>query len=149
MILFTDLKLMIMKMIGKELKLNTQKVIQKFAVLPMNRCIDSKHVQKMIASLRIQGCIRVVICCTTNIIEGEWKTYIIDGQHLATALEREGQPIPYIEIDIESEENLIEKMAYLNNSSKSWDMMNFINAWKMIRPDYMKLLNGKTCMILR
>jgi hypothetical protein len=109
----------------------------------MNRGIDSKHVQKMIASLRLQGCVRVVICCRTNIIEGEWKTYIIDGQHMATALEREGEPIPYIEVEIASEEDLIEKMAYLNNSSKSWDMMNFINAWKMIRPDYMKLFKWK------
>jgi hypothetical protein len=132
-----------MKMIEKELKIKHTTSYKTFSVLPMNRCIDSKHVQKMIASLRIQGCLRVVICCRTNIIEGEWKTYIIDGQHMATALEREGQPIPYIEIDIDSEENLIEKMAYLNNSSKSWDMMNFINAWKMIRPDYMKLFKWK------
>ena len=132
-----------MKMIGKELKIKHTTSYKTFSVLPTNRCIDSKHVQKMIASLRIQGCLRVVICCRTNIIEGEWKTYIIDGQHMATALEREGQPIPYIEIDIDSEENLIEKMAYLNNSSKSWDMMNFINAWKMIRPDYMKLFKWK------
>jgi hypothetical protein len=132
-----------MKMIGKELKIKHTNSYSTFAVLPMNRGIDSKHVQKMIASLRIQGCLRVVICCKTNIIEGEWKTYIIDGQHMATALEREGQPIPYIEINIESEEDLIQKMAYLNNSSKSWDMMNFINAWKMIRPDYMKLFKWK------
>lgn len=132
-----------MKMIGRELKLKHTNSYSKFAVLPMNRGIDSKHVQKMIASLRLQGCIRVVICCTTNIIEGEWKTYIIDGQHLAMALEREGQPIPYIEIEIQSEEDLIAKMAYLNNSSKSWDMMNYINAWKMIRPDYMKLFKWK------
>jgi hypothetical protein len=34
-------------------------------------------------------------------------------------------------------------MAYLNNSSKSWDLLNYINAWKMIRPDYMKLFKWK------
>jgi hypothetical protein len=134
---------MIMKMIGKDLKIKHTTTYSTFSVLPMNRGIDSKHVQKMIASLRLQGCVRVVICCRTNIIEGEWKTYIIDGQHMATALEREGEPIPYIEVEIASEEDLIEKMAYLNNSSKSWDMMNFINAWKMIRPDYMKLFKWK------
>ena len=132
-----------MKMIGRELKLKLTTDYSKFAVLPMNRGIDSKHVQKMIASLRLQGCVRVVQCCRTNIIEGEEKLYIIDGQHLATALEREGQPIPYIETEVTSEEDLIEKMAYLNNSSKSWDLMNFINAWKMIRPDYMKLFKWK------
>ena len=134
---------MIMKMIGKELKVKHATDYSKFAVLPMNRGIDSKHVQKMIASIRKMGVVRTVITTTTNIIEGETKTYIIDGQHLATALEREGKPIPYIEIEVESEEDLIEKMAYLNNSSKSWDLMNYINAWKMIRPDYMKLFKWK------
>jgi hypothetical protein len=132
-----------MKMIGKDLKIKHTTTYSTFSILPMNRAIDSKHVQKMIASLRLQDCLRAVICCKTNIIEGETRTYIIDGQHIATALEREGQPIPYIEIEIKSEEDLITKMAYLNNSSKSWDMMNFINAWKMIRPDYMKLFKWK------
>jgi hypothetical protein len=134
---------MIMNLIGKELKIKHTTSYSKFAVLPMNRGIDSKHVQKMITSIRKMGVLRCVIACTTNIIEGEEKTYIIDGQHLATALEREGSPIPYIEIAIESEEDLVEKMAYLNNSSKSWDLMNYINAWKMIRPDYMKLFKWK------
>jgi hypothetical protein len=134
---------MIMKMIGKELKIKHVSDYSKFAVLPMNRGIDSKHVQKMIASIRKMGVLRCVITCTTDIIEGILKTYIIDGQHLATALEREGMPIPYIDIVIESEEDLVEKMAYLNNSSKSWDLMNYINAWKMIRPDYMKLFKWK------
>ena len=132
-----------MNLIGRHYKIKHTNTYSKFSVLPMNRGIDSKHVQKMIASLRMLGCTRAVIACYTNIIEGEWKTYIIDGQHLATALEREDQPIPYIEIEITSEEDLIEKMAFLNNSSKSWDLMNFINAWKMIRPDYMKLFKWK------
>ena len=132
-----------MNLIGRELKVKHTNSYSKFSVLPMNRGIDSKHVQKMITSIRKMGVLRCVIACTTNIIEGEWKTYIIDGQHLATALEREGQPIPYVEITVDSEEDLIEKMAYLNNSSKSWDLMNYINAWKMIRPDYMKLFKWK------
>jgi uncharacterized protein YqgV (UPF0045/DUF77 family) len=132
-----------MNMIGKELKIKHAADYSKFAVLPMNRAIDSKHVQKMISSIRKMGVLRCVITCTTDIIEGTMKTYVIDGQHLTTALEREGMPIPYIDIKIESEEELIEKMAYLNNSSKSWDLTNYINAWKMIRPDYMKLFKWK------
>lgn len=132
-----------MKMIGKEIKIKHTNTYSKFSVLPMNRAIDSKHVQKMIISIRKMHVLRCVIACTTNIIEGEMRTYIIDGQHLATALEREGQLIPYIEIEIASEEDLVEKMAFLNNSSKSWDLMNYINAWKMIRPDYMKLFKWK------
>ena len=102
-----------MKMIGKEYKVKHATDYSKFSILPMNRAIDSKHVQKMIKSLRVQGCVRAIICCRTSIIEGVEKTYIIDGQHVATALEREGQPIPYIEIEIQSEEELIENI--LNN----------------------------------
>lgn len=132
-----------MNMIGTDLKVKHVSDYSKLAVLPMNRGIDSKHVQKMITSVRKMGVIRPVITTTTNIIEGETKTYVIDGQHLATALEREGLPVPCIDISIFSEEELIEKMAYLNNSSKSWDLMNYINAWKMIRPDYMKLFKWK------
>lgn len=132
-----------MNLIGKELKLKLTTDYSKFAVLPMNRGIDSKHVQKMISSIRLMGVVRPVVTTTTNVIEGEVKTYIIDGQHLATALERENLPIPHVDIVVESEEDLIAKMAYLNNSSKSWDLMNYINAWKMIRPDYMKLFKWK------
>lgn len=132
-----------MDLIGKELKVKHAVNYSKFSILPMNRGVDSRHVQKMITSIRKMGVLRAVITTTTNLIEGEEKTYIIDGQHLATALEREGLPIPFIQIDIVSEEDLVEKMAYLNNSSKSWDLMNYINAWKMIRPDYMKLFKYK------
>lgn len=133
-----------MKMIGREYKTKLANDYSIFSVLPMNREIDSKHVQRMITSLRLQGCTRYVICCKTNVIEGKEKLYIIDGQHLATALEREGQPIPYfIQDEIKTEEQLITRMAFLNNSSKSWDLMNYINAWKMIRPDYMKLFRWK------
>ncbi len=132
-----------MEMIGKELKVKHTTDYSKFAILPMNRGVDSRHVQKMITSIRKMGVIRCVIATTTNIIEGITKTYIIDGQHLATALEREGMPIPYIEINVDSEQELIEKMAYLNNSSKSWDLMNYINAWKMTQSDYMKLFKWK------
>ena len=132
-----------MKMIGREFKIKFAKDYSIFSTLPMNRDIDSKHVQTMITSLRLQGCQRTVICCRTTLIDGTSKLYIIDGQHLAMALEREGEVIPYIEIEINSEEELIEKMAYLNNSSKSWDLMNYINAWKMIRPDYMKIFRWK------
>lgn len=132
-----------MKLIGKEYKVKFASDYSKFSRLPMNRDVESKHVQKIVTSLRKQGCIRAVICCRTNIIEGIEKLYIIDGQHLATALEREGEPIPYVEYKIESEEDLIDRMAYLNNSSKSWGLMDYVNAWKMIRPDYMKLFKWK------
>ena len=77
-----------MNMIGKDLKIKHTTNYSTFSILPMNRGVDSKHVQKMISSIRKMGVLRCVITTTTNIIEGVNKTYIIDGQHLATALER-------------------------------------------------------------
>lgn len=132
-----------MEMIGKDLKLKFTSDYSLFSKLPMNRDIDSKHVQKMIKSIRMIGVIRPVIIAETNCIEGINKKYIVDGQHLSSALEAEGEPIPYIEIKVTSEEDLIAKMAYLNNSSKSWDLMNYVNAWRMIKPDFAKLFKWK------
>jgi hypothetical protein len=62
-----------MKMIGRELKIKFAKDYSVFSTLPMNREIDSKHVQKMIASLRMQGCQRTVICCRITFIDGTSK----------------------------------------------------------------------------
>jgi hypothetical protein len=52
---------------------------KKFSLLPMNREIQSKHVETMIASVKDMGIIRPVVCCETNMIEGTKKLYIVDG----------------------------------------------------------------------
>jgi len=114
-----------------------------FSLLPMNRNINSKHVQTMIKSIRKMGVIRPVVICKTNCVEGVTKTYIVDGQHLATALEREKLDIPYVEIDVENELDLVDKMAHMNNSSKSWQLMDYVNAYKTLIPDYHKLFKWK------
>jgi hypothetical protein len=114
-----------------------------FSILPMNRDINSAHVQKMIESIKMMGIIRPVIICETDTIEGVKKKYILDGQHLATACEREGLAIPYTTIKVNDEKDIVCKMAMLNNSSKSWDLMNYVNAYKMYYPDYMKLFKWK------
>lgn len=114
-----------------------------FSILPMNREINSGHVQKMIESIKLMGIIRPVVICETDAIEGIKKKYILDGQHLATACEREGLAIPYMTINVKDEKDIVSKMAMLNNSSKSWDLMNYVNAYKMYYPDYMKLFKWK------
>jgi len=131
-----------MKVIGKNTKIQFANA-NKFSILPMNREIDSKHVQKMVTSLNLMGVIRPVIACKTDIIDGIPKMYIIDGQHLATGLASLNMEVPYILINIDDEKDLIHKMAYLNNSSKSWVLMNYVNAFKMVYPDYMKLIKYK------
>ncbi len=116
---------------------------KKFSILPMNREIRSKHVEELVESVRNMGIIRPVVACQTNVIEGEDKLYIVDGQHLATALEREGMPIPYTTIEVEDEKELIHKMGKLNNSSKSWTLIDYVNAYKFCNNNYRTLLKYK------
>jgi hypothetical protein len=116
---------------------------KKFSILPMNREIRSKHVEELVESIRNMGIIRPVVACQTNVIEGEDKLYIIDGQHLATALERENMQIPYTTIEVEDEKDLIHKMGKLNNSSKSWVLIDYVNAYKFCNNDYRTLLKYK------
>jgi hypothetical protein len=47
--------------------------------------------------------------------------------------------IPYVIIEIETKEELIEKIALLNASSKSWQMIDYVTSWSAIYPDYIKL----------
>ena len=129
----------------KDLKF-TQK-ISKFNTLPMNRMIERSHVDKMIESVEMMGVIRPIVVCTTSLLEGFVRTYILDGQHLVQALEILGMQIPYFEIKISSEEDVVHKLALLNTSSKSWKLMDFINAHKYINHHYrslFKLINNTT-----
>ena len=114
-----------------------------FSILPMNREIRSEHVEKLVRSIRTMGIIRPVIICKTDVLEGEMKNYIVDGQHLATACEREGLAIPYTTITCNDEIDIVEKVGMLNNSSKSWALIDYVNAYKYCFTDYMKLLKFK------
>ena len=114
-----------------------------FNYLPMNRNIDSKQVEALVQSIREMGVTRQVICVKTSCIDGELKTYVIDGQHLVHACQREDLPVEYRYIEITSEDDIIRKMAFYNNSSKSWKLMDYVNAWLYNNPDYLTLKKFK------
>jgi uncharacterized protein YqgV (UPF0045/DUF77 family) len=114
-----------------------------FNYLPMNRNIDSKQVEALVQSIREMGVTRQVICVKTSCIDGELKTYVIDGQHLVHACQREDLPVEYRYIEITSEDDIIRKMAFYNNSSKSWKLMDYVNAWLYNNPDYLTLKRFK------
>ena len=67
--------------------------------------------------------------------------YIIDGQHLFNALIRNNLEIPYITIKINDLTSLVETIALLNSSSKSWTLLDYITSWTIISKDYQKLLH--------
>jgi hypothetical protein len=114
-----------------------------FNYLPMNRTIDSKQVEALVQSIREMGVTRQVICIRTACIDGELKTYVIDGQHLIHACQREDLPVEYRYIEVKDEDDIVRKMAFYNNSSKSWKLMDYVNAWMYIQPDYITLKKFK------
>lgn len=114
-----------------------------FNYLPMNRGIDSRQVEDLVKSIRTIGLTRQVICIKTACIDGELKTYIVDGQHLLHACQREDIPVEYRYIEVEDEDDIVRKMAFYNNSSKSWKLMDYVNAWQYVHPDYLTLKKFK------
>jgi len=107
--------------------------------LPMNREVNSKHVQSMVDSINIMGIIRPVVLCETNCVDGIKKKYILDGQHLVNACQRLNIAIPYVIIPVNDELDIVHKMGMLNSTSKSWTLKDYVNAYKMFKPDYMTL----------
>jgi hypothetical protein len=105
----------------------------------LNRSIIPYHVTKMSVSIDKLGVVRPVIIATLSFITGRPEKYIIDGQHLYTACLRNKIDVPYIEIVIEDKIDLVEKIALLNSSSKSWCIQDYVTAWSSLKPDYIKL----------
>lgn len=114
----------------------TKNYNQFFMLDSINRIPDPSHIQKMVVSIRAMGVIRPVICVKVKFIDGTYKLYIVDGQHLFKGLVAEGLEVPYVIIETENKIDLVNKMAMLNNSSKSWTLLNYVNAFKMYIPDY-------------
>ena len=106
-----------------------------FHLLPMNRLINAKTVELMVRSIRDMGIIRPIVCIKTDVFDGTLRSYVLDGQHLLTACQREAIPVPYIYIDIEEELDIVHKMAFMNNSSKSWVLADYVNAWRYYLAD--------------
>lgn len=105
----------------------------------INRPVDPAQVTKLAASIDSMGLIRPIVVARIDFIEGVSVPYIIDGQHLFNAMLRNDIPIEYVEIDVTDLADLVEKIALLNASSKSWKLTDYILAWSAVKEDYKKL----------
>lgn len=105
----------------------------------INRPIKPQQVTKLAESVNAMGIIRPVVISEFSFINGKKEKYIIDGQHLSMSLMRNNMTIPYVEISISNKQELIECIALLNSSSKSWTMQDYVVAWSNINPDFIKL----------
>jgi hypothetical protein len=105
----------------------------------INRGIYPAQVTKMFNSLLKIGNIRPIVVAKLSFISGKMEHYIVDGQHLYNALLRLGWDIPYVIIEIKDKQDLVEKIALLNSSSKTWSIQDYVTAWASLVPDYVKL----------
>jgi hypothetical protein len=113
---------------------------KKLHLLPgINRPVCPSQVTKLADSINRMGNIRPIVVAELEFIDGRLLEYVIDGQHLLHALIRNNLPIEYVKITISSIEDLIEKIALLNSSSKSWKLSDYVNSWAYINKDYRKL----------
>jgi hypothetical protein len=105
----------------------------------INRGINPGQVTKLVNSLSNMGSLRPIIVAKLSFISGKVEHFIIDGQHVYNACLRLGWDIPYVIIEIKNKQELVEKIAYLNASSKTWTIQDFVTAWSSLIPDYVKL----------
>lgn len=105
----------------------------------INRPINPGQVTKLAKSLEMMGVIRPVVIAELSFVNGKLGKYIIDGQHIFNALIRLGWEIPYTTIKVNSKQDLVEKIAMLNASSKTWTMQDYVTAWSSLKEDYVKL----------
>lgn len=105
----------------------------------INRPINPGQVTKLAKSLEMMGVIRPVVIAEMSFINGKSAKYIIDGQHIFNALIRLGWEIPYVVIEVANKQDLVEKIAMLNASSKTWSMHDYVTAWSSLKEDYVKL----------
>lgn len=106
----------------------------------INRPIKSGHVAKLKQSIIKHGNLRVVIVARLTFISGTPELYVIDGQHLITALRALRMPVEYIVMEVEENYTaLIDAIARINTSAKKWILKDYVYAWKHIKREYVNL----------
>lgn len=108
-------------------------------LVALNRSIKPGQVTQIAKSINKMGVIRPIVVAKFTYL-GKQGTYIIDGQHLYHALLRNNSDFPYVEITVNDDADLVEKIALLNSSSKSWNLLDYIQAWSYVVSDYRILM---------
>jgi hypothetical protein len=108
-------------------------------LVSLNRDIKPGQVTTIAYSVEKMGVIRPIVAAEFTYL-GKKGLYIIDGQHLYHALLRNNMDFPYVQIKIENDLDLVETMALINNTSKSWSLIDYIQAWSYVNPHYKTLM---------
>jgi len=85
------------------------------------------------------GIIRPVVLAEISFIDGKKLGMLLTVSIYSMLVCVNGIDIPYVFIDVKDKQDLVEKIALLNASSKSWTMQDYITAWSSLKNDYNKL----------
>lgn len=130
--------------IVKTIRITPKDYQHKLNTLPslINRPIVKSHVNKMRDSMLRNGVLRDIVLVYTDIFTGKMKYYIADGQHLTDALVDLDATFHAKIVTASSLEDLVTLIADVNNTSKAWNNIDFLNAWCATgKTDYIYLRN--------
>ena len=103
----------------------------------LQRPIITAHGNTLAKSMKTMGNIRPVIVVKLKEKGNRWGYYVLDGQHNYTALlSLKAEEIPVVEVGVKNTANLVQTIALLNSSSKSWSLKDYVHAWSNIHSDY-------------
>ena len=111
----------------KRIKLSYKEYKEKTKSIEANREIDLSHVARMTAAVISDGISRDIVL---GKIKGSPILYRLDGQHLGeTLVAMELQEIDCRVFEHETKESMVLQMINLNNNSKGWKTIDYVNAW--------------------
>jgi hypothetical protein len=103
--------------------------IEKLHRLPFNREVKMNHVTSLLNSMNEFGILRLPVIIRTNVF-GKLKDYIIDAQHMVSALIKADQKtIQCIVVEENDIHKIIKTMAVLNNTASIWKLDDYVNAF--------------------
>ena len=99
-------------------------IYQLLEFLNFNRAVLPAHKFKMNCSIAKFG-----VCRDVVVVQVGKKMYVVDGQHLYSALEDISAPIRFKLVIVDTVQDALEYMIALNDTSKNWSLTNFVDAW--------------------
>lgn len=119
-----------------------------FNFLEFNRKIIWSHVHEIKNSIRENGILSYPLMIYTNIIDGIWKYWIIDGQHRFKAFELLGLPIRFTLYEKQSGEavtlyDIVRLVARVNNTARKWSIHQYLKAWSSLNIEEYKMISSQ------
>ena len=102
-------------------------------LLEFNRDISERHTEKMLKSIVDCGILRLPVIGDVSAFDKR-KFVIVDGQHLCNAIINipVGEGIDKVDVIVKkykSKKEVIEDISKLNNTQKTWNDENYLDAW--------------------